>query len=275
MVVNAPGERRYPVEAGFPVLLTSASSPATAAVIDAFRSRSVTYFGDNYSCGQNAERAARQQRVTELLEQLVGADSVVLEAGSGPAVLGETLRSTAGTYVALDLSLHNLLAARNRIGEFAGVVGDLTALPIADKAFDGTLAIGCLEYVPDLEAAVNELCRATTPGGFILATFANADSPRRRWDEAVTHRVSRLRRRRRGEGRSIYRRQLISDRRATELLERGGALVERIEPLNPGLLGYPLSRSGRVHRAEERLASRFAPVRARASELLVLARKPY
>jgi SAM-dependent methyltransferase len=203
----------------------------------------------------------------------VGPDTVVLEAGAGPAVLGEVLRARAATYVALDLSLDNLVAARERIGEFAGVVGDLTALPIADNAFDGTAAIGCLEYVPDLEAAVGELCRVTAPGGFILASFANRDSPRRWWDEAVIHRLSRLRRRRRGEGGSVYRRRLTSRSEASELLGRGGANVERVELLNPGLIGYPLSRSAHIRRMEEGLARRSGAARARASELIVLARK--
>jgi SAM-dependent methyltransferase/uncharacterized protein YbaR (Trm112 family) len=274
LVEDGPSERRYPVEAGFPILLPRSVGPVATAVGEAFRSRSATYFPDNYSPGRNPERAARQHRVTELLEQLVRPDSLVLEAGAGPAVLGEALRARAATYVALDLSLHNLLAARERIGEFHGVVGDLTALPVADHAFDGTVAIGCLEYVPDLEAAVGELCRATAPEGFILATFANANSPRRWWDEAVIHRLSRWRRRRRGEESSIYGRRLTSPVEATEMFERAGARVDRIERLNPGLIGYPLSASGHVRRAEEGLARRFGPARARASELIVLARKP-
>lgn len=274
LVADGPGEHRYPIEEGFPVLVWSSEDPVAKAVVEAFRSRSTTYFADNYGLGQNADRAARQQRVTQLLGQLVHPGAAVLEAGAGPAVLADALAANTGRYVALDLSLENLVAARRRIGEFAGVVGDLAALPVRDEAFDGTVAIGCLEYVQNMEAAVAELCRVTVPGGFILASFASSESPRRWWDEGVVHRASRMRQRARGRGRSVYERQLTSRARAGHLFLRGGALVERIEPLNPGLIGYPLSGSARVRQAEQRLARRFEPVRARASELLVLARKP-
>lgn len=263
-------ERRYRVEADFPILLRTSGAPTAAAIRDAFRSRSGSYFADNYVGGQNPERTTRQSRIVTLLEGLVSNESVVLEAGAGPAVLAEALEPMAGAYLALDLSLDNLLAARTRIGQFAGVVGDLTALPFANDAFDGVVAIGCLEYVGEVETAVAELCRVTKPGGFVLMTFANAHSPRRWWDEAVTHRLSRLRRRR---TRPVYRRRLTSRRAATKMVECADTVVERVEPLNPGLLGYPLSRSRRVQRAEEALARRVKPARLAASELIVLARK--
>ena len=264
-------ERRYRVEAGVPILLRPSGEASTAAAVrDAFRSRSGSYFADNYVEAKNPERARRQARIVTLLEGLVSGDSVVLEAGAGPAVLAEALEPMAGAYVALDLSIHNLLAARDRIGQFAGVVGDLTALPFTSDAFDGAVAIGCLEYVDDLETAIGELCRVTKPGGFVLMSFANAHSPRRWWDEAVTHRLSRLRRRR---THAVYRRRLTSRRAATQMVERADGFVEGVEPLNPGLLGYPLSSSRRIQRAEEALARRLAPARVCASELIVLGRK--
>lgn len=264
-------ERRYRVEAGFPILLRPSGGASTAAAVrDAFRSRSGSYFADNYVDAQNPERARRQGRIRTMLEGLVSSDSVVLEAGAGPAVLAEALEPMAGAYLALDLSIDNLLAARDRIGQFTGVVGDLTALPFANEAFDGAVAIGCLEYVGEVETAVAELCRVTKPGGFVLMTFANAHSPRRWWDEAVTHRLSRLRRRR---TRAVYRRRLTSRMAAMRMVERADTFVESLEPLNPGLLGYPLSSSLRIQRAEEALARRFAPARLSASELIVLGRK--
>ena len=62
-------------------------------------------------------------------------------------------------------------------------------------------------------------------------TFANARSPRRWWDEAVTHRLSRLRRRR---THSVYQRRLTTRKAATKMVERAGATVESVEAVNPG-----------------------------------------
>jgi SAM-dependent methyltransferase len=264
-------ECRYRVEAGFPILLRrSREAPEATAVRNAFRSRSGSYFEDNYASPRNPERARRRSRTAELLEELVSRDSVVLEAGAGPAVLAEVLEPRVSAYVALDLSLDNLLAARDRIGPFAGVIGDLTALPFADGVFDGTVAVGCLEYVDEVDTAVAELCRVTKPGGFVLMSFANARSPRRGWDEAVTNRLSRMRRRR---TRSVYRRRLTTSTAAARMVEGAGATVERVEPFNPGLLGYPLSGLRAVQRVEDALGRRFEPVRRCASELIVLARR--
>src|SRR5207248_813222 len=155
-VLSAQGGsgRRYPVQERIPILLPDVDEPAVRSQITAYLTRGASYYRDNYG-GANPQRDARLGLVTDLLEGLVRPGADVLEAGAGPAVLAEPIRELTQRYVALDLSLDNLLAGRERAGDFAAVVGTLTALPFRDGAFDVVLAIGCLEYVPDLERALS------------------------------------------------------------------------------------------------------------------------
>jgi SAM-dependent methyltransferase len=48
-------------------------------------------------------------------------------------------------------------------------VGDACALPFSDKEFDHTLSMLVLQFIPQPEKAVSEMCRVTRPGGTVAA----------------------------------------------------------------------------------------------------------
>src|SRR3979490_738010 len=48
-------------------------------------------------------------------------------------------------------------------------VGDACALPFEDKEFDHTLLMLVLQFIPQPEKAVGEMCRVTRPGGTVAA----------------------------------------------------------------------------------------------------------
>ena len=249
--------RRYPVRDGIPVLLPAVpdDAPLTSIVV-AFRNRAASYYADNYAESRNPPRARRLEIVGNLLGELSRPGNRLLDVGAGPAVLAEVARKLGLEYVALDPSLENLLEGRERVGGLSGVVGTATALPITDRSFDGVVALGSLEYVPELRSAVAEICRVLKPEGFVLASFANARNPRRRFDEAVTHPLWRLKERLGGRGRSIYRRYLWSEEEVRHLLAEHGASVQQVADVDAGVPGQNLAAST-------------------ASEFLVVARKEY
>jgi ubiquinone/menaquinone biosynthesis C-methylase UbiE len=240
-------------------------------VIRAFEERAASYYADNYRPGTNPQRLRRLELVEGLLSRFVQSGVRLLDVGAGPAILGEVAQRLKLQYVALDLSLENLLAGRARLGELSGIVGSAMALPVKDQSFDGVVSLGCLEYIDHLEAAIGELCRVLRPGGFLIASFANRRSPRCQWDEHVTHSLWRLKERAAGRAASIYRRYLRNENEVEELLTRHGANVIRTEHFNPGLFGYPFSAIPLLASMEERAASTIPFVRRRAAEFLVIA----
>lgn len=109
----------------------------------------------------------------------IGADSCVLDAGSGTGIV------TLGFYdagfrprqtVSLDLSLNSLQIARDQFRKAkrkavekrtSVVQGNVLELPFAEDAFDLVLTCGVLEYV-SLEDGLRELSRVLKPGGRLV-----------------------------------------------------------------------------------------------------------
>jgi len=77
------------------------------------------------------------------------------------------------------------------------VLGDLTALPFAERAFDATVCVHVLEHVEADSVAIAELYRVTRPGGWVLVNVPM--SPQTRTLENVAVRTPRQRREMFGE----------------------------------------------------------------------------
>jgi ubiquinone/menaquinone biosynthesis C-methylase UbiE/uncharacterized protein YbaR (Trm112 family) len=272
-LVDSAG-RRWPLVEGIPILLPDGvdTLPGRSEIIEASRTRSVSYYQDNYVVSGNSEREVRRCAVTNLLGLLVQRGSTILEVGSGPATLADEIQALTTGYVALDLSLDNLLAGRERIGELDAVVGDLTAMPVSNSAVDVVVAVGCLEYVAELPRAIRELCRVVKPAGVVIASFANRRSPRRFWDERVILPAVRLLRSKRNSG-SIYRRYLHAAGDIAELFRDSDTAVRELRYLNPGLLGFPLSELASLRRVQTIAARRVPTLGRLGSEFLIVASK--
>lgn len=275
----ATGER-FPVAQGFPVFIPGAigkgqTSPAETQIIDAFALRGRSYFDDNYGrlAADGSDRRQRQAVVSRLLETTIKPGHLVLEAGAGPAVLGEEVQRLGGRHVAVDLSHQNLLAGRDRVGELDGIVANLVNLPLASGRFDLVTAIGCLEYVPQMRRAINELVRVSAIGAPLIASFANRNSPRRWWDELLVIPVSRVKRRAGGGDDSGYGRSLVTESAVASMMARSGAKPCQVHWLNGGFLGYPLSEMSRIRTFERWLHTQGEFFRKAASEFVVVARR--
>lgn len=264
--------QRYRVVQGIPMLLSGA--PGRAEIVDAFHSRSTTYYRDNYATTNNSARQVRQRLVIDLLRRSARSGSRILEAGAGPAALGAEILELTSRYVAVDVSLENLLAGRERLGRLDGVAGDLVALPFRSESFDVVLAIGCLEYVPELPAAIGELIRVTAPGGTIIATFANAASPPRRWEEHVAYPMLAAAKRLKGNAAPRYPRWLQQRSTIEKQFVMRGATVMSVCFYGEAIAGYPLTRSDRIRSADHAAATLFRRLLPRRAEFLVHSQRP-
>lgn len=102
--------------------------------------------------------------------------SRVLDFGCGPGFLSmEIARRTNGGVIGADLNEEFVARATERAANeslsnltYVHLTGD--SLPLEDKSVDRVLAKNVLEYVPDLDATLNELKRVIAPGGFLQIT---------------------------------------------------------------------------------------------------------
>lgn len=158
-----------------------------ASVIEAF-DRAAPRYLDNYDCC-NPEGAAfvvRRRRVAAMLDRVTSGP--VLDVGCGPGVMADTVRRRGFLYVGVDASPAMIRSARERSSEAGRLefgIADIAALPFATGCFGAVLCMGVLEYLDDAEGAVDEMVRATRPGGLVVMTLPNSASPYRRWTQRV------------------------------------------------------------------------------------------
>ena len=145
----------------------------------------------------------------------------ILDVGCGTGVFTIDVLSAGADVTGLDLSFPMLKSAVRKLPEisFAGVVADMTALPFADQSFDKTFSMTAIEFVNDIQKAIDELNRVTRKKGIVVLTTLNSLSP---WAE-----------RRIGEGR------------------KGHSLFENMTFRSPeemaGLVGVPSKMKTAIH----------------------------
>lgn len=97
----------------------------------------------------------------------------VLDVGCGTGSLCVHLTQDPEIVVVRGLDLSAAYVAygqrRNPDRRLTLEVGDACALPYPDAAFDHTLSMLALQFVPRAEVAVREMCRVTRPGGRVAA----------------------------------------------------------------------------------------------------------
>lgn len=216
-----------------------------------------------------------------LVHELLAAErgGRLLDAGCGAGQMTRYLldhRPGAFSITALDRSHAMIDEARATIGGRSGVefvVDRIESMPFEDGQFDVALALGVLEYVTDVEAAVAELGRVVRPGGLVVASMQNRWGPWRVWDTVVF----RLLRRLHGSiDAGEYQERPVDERPLRRILERSGLTPVDVVYYNFNLFFEPLDEwfPHRARRMTRRLASLGrGPLRRLGSDLLVAARK--
>lgn len=106
----------------------------------------------------------------------------VLSVGCGPgfetAVIAEAV-GVEGSVLGLDVDENVLAAARDRCSDLPQVSfqhGDVTALPVADESFDLVIAKQVLQFVDEVDAALEEIYRVLKPGGRVAVVESVRES---------------------------------------------------------------------------------------------------
>jgi ubiquinone/menaquinone biosynthesis C-methylase UbiE len=117
----------------------------------------------------------------------------ILDVGCGTGSLAFALAEAANLerIAAIDASEIYLAAARakNKDPRISFEHADARALPFEDGSFDRAMSLLVLQFIPETERAVREMCRVVRPGGIVAATvwdaFGGMPNQRMFWDTAA------------------------------------------------------------------------------------------
>lgn len=116
-----------------------------------------------------------QGHTTRMWERITGVDpsavpgKTIVEFGCGPGRFLDVVRNKGGLAVGVDMSLA-VEAARQNFSDDPGVLivqGDILRPPLRSSSFDGAYSIGVLHHTPDPLAGLEQLVKATVPGGWV------------------------------------------------------------------------------------------------------------
>lgn len=102
----------------------------------------------------------------------------LLDVGCGPGILLARLARSRFDLFGIDRSAAMIEEAEARTAHHPIhlKVGQVEHLPYPSGFFDVILALGVLEYVPDIDAAIAELARVARPNAIILVSMLNRTS---------------------------------------------------------------------------------------------------
>lgn len=106
-----------------------------------------------------------------------GRHALALDLGVGEGIASNLLRKHRWVPVGIDRSLDSA-----RLASGAGIpslIGDVARLPFADDVFSLALASHIIEHVPNPLTVLDEIYRVLEPGGVLILTAPNFDSPDR------------------------------------------------------------------------------------------------
>lgn len=236
-----------------------------------------------YDAAYDAARGhGLRARFNAVLESVGPGPGDVLDGGMGPGRLCEELDRRGWRIFGVDLSAGMVELARRRLPEARErlVQGSIEALPFGDATFDAAVAMGVLEYLDDLPAAVRELARVLRAGGSLVVTIPHPRSVEVLWRRHVWYPASRAAKRALpGFSRSApYRKPpAVSERALADAVRQAGLVAARSLHVSYVILPTEIAGSaGRLAlRCSERLdATRPRLARAFANQVVLVAHKP-
>ena len=242
----------------------------TSQIKEDFKRKSESYFELNYRANKNINRQYRQELVRNILRDLHIEGLDVLDAGSGPGVLGEIVKECKAVYFASDISIHNIEAAQKRLGDFPAVVADTRSLPFAAHSFDVVCSIGSIEYINDQRGALKEICRVTKADGVIIFTIASNRSPANWINDRFFYPFKSGKKKIKGQ--PLYRRYFNSLSRVQKWLAAERFSIERFEYITPGILDNQLKKISVLRNLERRLLRRFQILNKSNKEIVIVAK---
>ncbi len=281
--------------AGSPLVLFQRSTApetvdAQTAVNDYF-SAQAAYWAEIYQ-RHGVKEAIHKERLRVALDMAAGLGLApaarALDIGCGAGLASVGLARQGFLVEAIDPLRVMVDAARRRASE-AGVgsrvtarIGDIHAIPFADKTFDLVVALGVLPWLPRIDEPVREMARVLRPDGYVIVSIDTLWQLRHMFDPILNPLMRGLRRQvahRRGRS-SRGLSHVISLRAFGRILESAGFDQKAGVALGFGPFtifkreALPRSFGLRLNDFLQSLACRDVPIlRSCGSQHLVLAQK--
>jgi ubiquinone/menaquinone biosynthesis C-methylase UbiE len=186
----------------------------------------------------------RRKRVLELFDKAGGR---VLDVGCGPAEMVQPLLRLNCEFWGLDPSPRMIEICRRRFGELENahfVEGEAGQISFPNAFFDAVLCMGVIDGLKNFAHVIGEMLRVLKPGGTIIITFANRQSPYAQWKKYVFYPALTLKRRIMNQKANndpiLIQRRLFTPKEASELLAPAGAEVQRVVGYFYNILLSPL-----------------------------------
>ena len=110
--------------------------------------------------------------IREVFENSDLSGKAILDAGCGTGECTRWFQSRGASPYGLDISPEMCFKAAENSENIPYLCHDLgEPLPFEDDRFDGAVALGCLEYIPNIEETVREFARILKPNGAFLGCF--------------------------------------------------------------------------------------------------------
>jgi ubiquinone/menaquinone biosynthesis C-methylase UbiE len=126
-----------------------------------------------------AEEEAYFNRYLSLIERYGAQAQRLLDAGCGTGLSTRLLSERGRRVVGVDLSELFLKEGKQRQGEngLPLAAADILALPFQDESFDLVSSYLVVEFLPDVEKGLEEMCRVVRQQGFLIIIAPNLLSP--------------------------------------------------------------------------------------------------
>lgn len=190
-LANRSGTRTYEItESGIPLFAARQISPEGRIQQEHYDRVAASYIDNlGYPHTQEYMRYLDEVLVRELRDTPLG---LFAELCCGRGEAFRLIEANAGRGIGVDVSLAMLEIAS---ADFRGtphrfVQGDVTALPLADDAFDNVFMLGGIHHVSARERLFAEIHRILKPGGRFYWREPVSDFWLWRWIRAVVYRLS-------------------------------------------------------------------------------------
>ena len=136
--------------------------------------RSQNYFESLAGDWERIRKSYFDDRIASLaIEKLLPPNLFIADVGCGTGSLTFELARFARKVIGIDQSAEMLRHARRvaqakQIGNVEFRPGDALKLPLEGRSVDAAFSVMVLQFLPDPERAIAELCRITRPGGTVV-----------------------------------------------------------------------------------------------------------